>query len=63
MIIHAASQQGIETQADYDNWKSTNRLDEPDYFVPELLTRLESIVGDGWLFDKSVFLKGNTFVD
>jgi tetratricopeptide (TPR) repeat protein len=55
MIIHAAGQQGIETQADYDNWKSTNRLDDPDYFVPELLTRLESIVGDGWLFDKSVF--------
>jgi tetratricopeptide (TPR) repeat protein len=57
MIIHAAGQQGIETQADYDNWKSTNRLDDPDYFVPELLTRLESIVGDGWLFDKSVFEK------
>jgi tetratricopeptide (TPR) repeat protein len=55
MIIGAASQQGIATQADYDNWKSTNRLDDPDYFVPELLTRLESIVGDGWLFDKSVF--------
>jgi tetratricopeptide (TPR) repeat protein len=55
MIIGAASQQGIATQADYDNWRSTNRLDDPDYFVPELLTRLESIVGDGWLFDKSVF--------
>jgi tetratricopeptide (TPR) repeat protein len=57
MIRHAASQQGIETQVDYDNWKSTNRLDDPDYFVPELLRRLESIVGDGWLFDKSVFEK------
>jgi tetratricopeptide (TPR) repeat protein len=55
MIRDAASQQGIETQADYDNWKSTNRLDDPDYFVPELLTRLEAIVGDGWLFDKSAF--------
>jgi tetratricopeptide (TPR) repeat protein len=57
IISHAASQQGIETQVDYDNWKNTNRLDDPDYFVPELLTRLESIVGDGWLFDKSVFLE------
>jgi tetratricopeptide (TPR) repeat protein len=55
MIIHAAKQQGIETQADCDNWKSTNRLDDPDYFLPELLTRLEAIVGDGWLFDRSVF--------
>jgi tetratricopeptide (TPR) repeat protein len=59
MIIHAASQQGIETQADYDNWKSTNRLDDPDYFLPELLTRLESIVGDGWLFDREAFPKEN----
>jgi tetratricopeptide (TPR) repeat protein len=55
MIIGAANQQGIETQADYDNWKTTNRLDDPDYFLPELLKRLEAIVGDGWLFDKSVF--------
>jgi tetratricopeptide (TPR) repeat protein len=59
IIRRVASQQGIEIQADYDNWKSTNRLDDPDYFVPELLGRLESIVGDGWLFDKSVFLKEN----
>jgi tetratricopeptide (TPR) repeat protein len=54
--------QGIETQSDYDNWKRTNRLDDPDYFLPELLTRLESIVGDGWLFDKSAFLKENRSV-
>jgi tetratricopeptide (TPR) repeat protein len=58
MIVHAASQQRIETPADYDNWKSINRLDDPDYFVPELLRRLESIIGDGWLFDKSVFEQG-----
>jgi tetratricopeptide (TPR) repeat protein len=54
MIIHAAIQQGID-KADFENWKIENRLDDPDYFLPELLTRLESIVGDGWLFDKSVF--------
>ncbi len=59
IINQAASQQGIETQADYDNWTSTNRLDDPDYFLPELLTRLESIIGDGWLFDREAFLKEN----
>ncbi len=59
MIIQAAVQQGIETQADYDNWKSTNRLDDPDYFLPELRGRLESIVGDGWLFVREAFLKEN----
>jgi tetratricopeptide (TPR) repeat protein len=58
IIRRAASQQGIETQADYDNWKSTNRLDDPDYFVPELLRRLEAIIGDGWLFDRSAFEQG-----
>ncbi len=58
MIIGAARQQGLETPADFDNWKSTNRLDDPDYFVPELLGRLEAIVGDGWLFDKSGFERG-----
>ncbi len=59
IIRNAAKQQGIETPADYDNWKSTNRLDDPDYFLPELLGRLEAIVGDGWLFDRSAFLKEN----
>jgi tetratricopeptide (TPR) repeat protein len=63
MIIGASGQQGIETQADYDNWKSTNRLDDSDYFVPELRGRLESIIGDGWLFDKSVFEQGNKSAD
>jgi tetratricopeptide (TPR) repeat protein len=55
IIRRAASQQGIETQADFDKWKSTNRLDDPDYFLPELRTGLAAIVGDGWLFDRSVF--------
>jgi tetratricopeptide (TPR) repeat protein len=58
MMIGSAIQQGVETPADYDNWKSTNRLDDPDYFLPELLRRLEAIVGDGWLFDKSAFEQG-----
>uniref|UniRef100_UPI00286E074F tetratricopeptide repeat protein n=1 Tax=Chamaesiphon sp. VAR_69_metabat_338 TaxID=2964704 RepID=UPI00286E074F len=58
-IIDAASQQEIETPADRDNWKSTNRLDDPNYFLPQLLGRLEAIVGDAWLFDRSAFVTKN----
>lgn len=59
IILHAAEQQGITTQADYNNWIIQNRLNDPDYFLPLLISRLESIVGDSWLFDRQAFLKGN----
>jgi tetratricopeptide (TPR) repeat protein len=63
IIGHAAQQQGIETQADYDNWKTKNRLNDPDYFLPELLKELEVIVGDNWLFDRVAFLARNRFAE
>jgi hypothetical protein len=59
IISHAAQQQCIETQADYDNWITKNRLNDPDYFLPELLKELEKIVGDNWLFDLGAFLTRN----
>jgi tetratricopeptide (TPR) repeat protein len=59
IIGHAAQQQGIETQTDRDNWIAQNRLNDPDYFLPELLKQLELIIGDNWLFDKAAFLAGN----
>jgi tetratricopeptide (TPR) repeat protein len=59
IILYAAEQQGITTQADYNDWIIQNRLNDPDYFLPLLINKLESIVGDSWLFDKAVFLKGN----
>ncbi|MDZ8087902.1 MAG: hypothetical protein RMY16_20400 [Nostoc sp. DedQUE12b] len=31
------------------------RLNDPEYFRPRLNQRLEEIVGDGWLFDRSQF--------
>jgi hypothetical protein len=59
IISHAAQQQGIETQADYDNWITKNRLNDPEYFLPELLKELAAIVGDNWLFDRAAFLVRN----
>jgi hypothetical protein len=56
-MSHAAQQQGIKTKTELDNWISQNRLDDPDYFLPELLQKLESIVGDDWLFDRAAIIK------
>ncbi|MEH1819789.1 MAG: tetratricopeptide repeat protein, partial [Nostoc sp.] len=51
IISGAASAQGIETQEAFDTW-FTQQID-PDYFLPRLNQRLEEIVGDGWLFERS----------
>ncbi|MEA5623299.1 tetratricopeptide repeat protein, partial [Nostoc sp. UHCC 0251] len=53
MISGAASNQGIETQEAFGNWFTQQRLNDPEYFLPRLNQRLEEIVGDGWLFDRS----------
>ncbi|OYD89792.1 hypothetical protein CDG76_33865 [Nostoc sp. 'Peltigera membranacea cyanobiont' 210A] len=53
IILDAASAQGIETKEAFDTW-FTQQID-PEYFLPRLNQRLEEIVGDGWLFDRSQF--------
>ncbi|MEH1852981.1 MAG: hypothetical protein V7L11_15235 [Nostoc sp.] len=53
IILGAASAQGIETQEAFDTWFVQQRLNDPDYFLPRLNQRLEEIVGDGWLFERS----------
>ncbi|MBW4455029.1 MAG: hypothetical protein KME55_21215 [Nostoc indistinguendum CM1-VF10] len=55
MILGAAGVQGIETQEAFDTWFVQQRLNDPEYFLPRLNQRLEEIVGDGWLFDRSQF--------
>ncbi|BAY26535.1 hypothetical protein NIES2100_63510 [Calothrix sp. NIES-2100] len=53
MIAGAAGRQGIETREAFDNWFVQQRLNDPEYFLPRLNQRLEEIVGDGWVFDRS----------
>ncbi|MBN3943374.1 tetratricopeptide repeat protein [Nostoc sp. NMS9] len=53
MISGAAGRQGIETQEAFNTWFVQQRLNEPEYFLSRLNQRLEEIVGDGWLFDRS----------
>ncbi|WP_298904824.1 tetratricopeptide repeat protein [uncultured Nostoc sp.] len=55
MISGAADAQGIETQEAFDTWIVQQRLNDLKYFLPRLNQRLEEIVGDGWLFDRSQF--------
>jgi tetratricopeptide (TPR) repeat protein len=53
IISEAASAQGIETEEASQAWYVQQQLNDPDYFLPRLNQRLEEIVGDGWLFDRS----------
>ncbi|MEH2206256.1 MAG: tetratricopeptide repeat protein [Nostoc sp.] len=53
MILGAAGVQGIDTQEAFDTWVVQQRLNDPEYFLPRLNQRLEEIVEDAWLFDRS----------
>jgi hypothetical protein len=56
MITHAANKKGLKTQADFDHWLISNQLNDPEYFLSVLLQKLETIIGDSWLFDVAAFL-------
>ncbi len=45
--------QGIKTRKTKAVWFAKQRLNDPEYFLPLLNQRLEKIVGDEWLFDRS----------
>ena len=51
MLSIAAQNAGINSQEAFDAWGTRNRLDDPSYFLPETITRLETLIGDTWLFD------------
>ncbi|MEI2578911.1 tetratricopeptide repeat protein [Scytonema sp. PRP1] len=53
MLSAVVRAQGIETQEVFDSWLAQQSLNEPEYFLPQLTQRLEEIVGDEWLFDRS----------
>ncbi|ARV60108.1 NB-ARC domain-containing protein [Nostocales cyanobacterium HT-58-2] len=53
MLSGAAGAQGIETQEAFDTWIVQQRLNDSEYFRLRLSERLEEIVGDEWLFDRS----------
>lgn len=52
MISFAAEAQGITTPEAFDTWFTQQQLNKPEYFLPRLQERLETIVGDGWLFER-----------
>ncbi|MGB7444194.1 MAG: tetratricopeptide repeat protein, partial [Coleofasciculaceae cyanobacterium] len=52
ILSGAAQAQGIETQEAFDSWIVQQRLNDPEYFMPRLVEKLEEIVGDGWLFER-----------
>lgn len=57
MISVVANVNEIKTPQEFASWYVQQRLNEPEYFLPRLNQRLEEIVGDGWLFDRSQVVK------
>jgi tetratricopeptide (TPR) repeat protein len=55
MLDFAASQQDIDTPEEREKWFVANRLGDSDYVLAATSELLESIVRDGWLFDRSAF--------
>ena len=52
ILAGVAVAQGIETQEAFDTWFVQQRLNDPEYFIPQLKQRLEAIIGDEWLFER-----------
>ncbi|WP_375471292.1 tetratricopeptide repeat protein [uncultured Nostoc sp.] len=53
IVLDVAGAQGIKMPEAFDAWVVQQRLNDPEYFLPRLNQRLEEIVGNGWLFDRS----------
>jgi tetratricopeptide (TPR) repeat protein len=53
MLEDAASQQGIDTPEEREKWFVADRLGDADYVLAATSELLESMVGDGWLFERS----------
>jgi hypothetical protein len=51
ILAGAAVVQGIEPEA-FDTWFVQPQLNDPKYFIPRLIERLEEIIGDEWLFER-----------
>ncbi len=53
LILIAAGDPSITTWEASYTWVVQQKLNEREYFLPRLNQRLEEIIGDGWLFDRS----------
>jgi tetratricopeptide (TPR) repeat protein len=55
LLAGAAAAQGVELNSldDLWAWMAQQQLNDPQVLIPQLVQRLESIVGEEWLFDRS----------
>lgn len=51
-LSSAAEAQGVNSQEAFDTWFAQRQLNDPEYFIPRLIERLEEIIGDEWLFER-----------
>ncbi|MGB3293449.1 MAG: tetratricopeptide repeat protein [Phormidesmis sp.] len=58
ILIGAATEQGIDPndEAALQTWMTTQRLNDPAAFLPQLSTQLETLIGETWAFDPTPLL-------
>ncbi|MEL7329257.1 MAG: hypothetical protein AAGJ69_05380, partial [Cyanobacteria bacterium J06559_1] len=61
MLLTAANSQGInvEDKTAITTWMATNDLNDPNVFLPALITHLETLIGEDWLFDHTPLLSNS----
>ena len=59
MLLSAATTQGInlEDQTALSTWMETQKLNDPNVFLPQLITHLETLVDDIWLCDRTPLMR------
>ena len=53
LLAIAAVNAGIESEETFQQWYAENRLADSSHVFPRLLERLEQLIGDRWLFDRT----------
>ncbi|MBF0369746.1 MAG: hypothetical protein HQL52_09845 [Magnetococcales bacterium] len=48
---------GVENKPAFDKWVKLNKLDDPDHYIPLVMTGLEHMVGDDWWIDREALQK------
>jgi hypothetical protein len=55
LLSAAASQRGITDNEGLQTWMAQEQLNDPAVFMPRLLTHLEALVDNHWVFDRAKF--------
>ncbi|MEO5364969.1 MAG: hypothetical protein H7831_01140 [Magnetococcus sp. WYHC-3] len=54
MLRDVADTRGIQGQQAFEDWQRNNGLDDPDVYLPRLLTMLDQVVDGHWWLDRDL---------